>query len=135
MIQTLIDDKRERSVFNDHKEGSQTKFKNGFTKEGSYDSSHQIGAVNFKTDMGVLFDDVNDLDYDNMKTKCNSNDKGLKFSALVQTLGHKLGHAYGYTVNAIEHKNRQNVESSMNDSPYFRNAEEKELMKYRKKLI
>lgn len=51
--------------------------------------------------MGVLFDDVNDLDNLQLQAKYKNNDmKGLKVSAPLHTLGHELGHAYGYTENA-----------------------------------
>ncbi|MBW8522450.1 RHS repeat-associated core domain-containing protein [Chryseobacterium chendengshani] len=126
LIQNIINDKRELSVFDDHNDNTLTKFKSGVTKDQKYEPSTHIGSVIFKSNVGVLFDDKNDLNYEDLKAKYEKNDlKGLKVATPLHALGHEIGHAYGYATNASKHAVRQNDLSTQYCSPYFRNAEEK----------
>ena len=126
LVQSLIENPRELSIFDDHNDKTFTDFGWGKTKDGKFEPSTHIGALNFKSRMGILFDDKNDLDMATLKEKYEKNDlKGLKVATPLHALGHEMGHAYGHATNPSEHAVRQNDLSTRDGSPYFRNAEEK----------
>jgi len=60
---------KELSIFDDHNDKTFTDFGWGKTKDGKFEPSTHIGALNFKSRMGILFDDKNDLDMAILKEK------------------------------------------------------------------
>jgi RHS repeat-associated protein len=134
LLETLINDPKELAVFDDHKDGTQTKFKSGRDINNKFNNDF-IGSINFKPNIGAIFDDVNDLFTDEIKTKYDNGDlKGLKFSPPVSLLGHEIGHAYNRATNPAQHQHREEDLTTRSGSPYFDNAEEKKTTEISKKI-
>ncbi|MGU3377659.1 RHS repeat domain-containing protein [Chryseobacterium sp. M5A1_1a] len=134
VVESLISNSKELAIFDDHKENSFTKFKSGRDINGKYNDKF-IGSINFKSNLGALFDDVKDLNYDDIQKKYERNDlRGLKVSPPISLLGHELGHGYNFADNPFAQQNRQADLSTQKGSPYFMNAEEKKTTDISKKI-
>ena len=120
----LISSSRELSVAHTEK-GSAFAPARDFKSSGKWKDgvSSVIGTIHFNNKEGVLFDDVNDSDVKTLELQLFNN----KFAktAQVNSPTSMLGHAFEWNRNPNAYNNRKRDITDRKNTPYFRNAEEK----------
>ncbi|MFH6995139.1 DUF6443 domain-containing protein [Flavobacterium sp. FlaQc-48] len=128
VMQTLMDDKRELSFVEGGAElGSHFAKGRDFESKGKWKdgSNNVIGTIHFNRGEGVMYNDK--IDAKNFKDLYNGTklSSDTRINSPTSVVGHEIMHAYGWNKDKNAYNSRTDDISTRNETPYFKNAEEK----------